>query len=370
MLIGIDGRPFYGATAGTGRYVGELCRVLDALLPQAKFKVYANRPIQLPINSPRWEARGDASALWARMPASAWYFARAGQLAQQDGVQLFWGSANFLPTGLPSCIPAVLTIYDMVYHLHPETMSCKHRLTYRMFFQRGLRRANHITAISQGTADRLKQHLGVNVQAIIKPQVGSNFQPPMPATIQAVRSKYDLPQRYLLSVSTLEPRKNLPTLVHALVALAQSSQTQNLTLVLVGQRGWKNKPLLALLDTARQSGVTIAEVGFVPDEDLPALYAGAVAVAMPSLYEGFGLPILEALHCGATVLASDTPETREAGGQAAIYVVPTAPALQSAIGQLWDPAMAPTGTASAPHIPPANWQAEGAKLANLFRQLL
>lgn len=368
MLIGIDGRPFYGAAAGTGRYVGELCRVLDGLLPEARFKVYGNRAMQLPISSPRWEARGDTCAFWARMPASAWYFARAGRLARQDGVNLFWGSANFLPMGLAPRIPAVLTVYDMVHQLYPQTMSCRHRMAYKFFFRAGLRRANKIVAISQGTADRLQQHFAVQVHAIVKPQVGGNFHPPMPGEVQAVRSKYDLPPRYLLSVSTLEPRKNLGTLVRALVALAQSGQAQGLALVLVGQRGWKNHPLLAQLTAARQIGVTITELGYVPDADLPALYATAVAVVMPSLYEGFGMPILEALHCGATVLASDTPETREAGGQAAIYVAPTAQALQTAIGQLW--CQRPAPTAAPANIPAADWQAEGTKLATVFRQLL
>lgn len=368
MLIGIDGRPFYGAAAGTGRYVGELCRQLDSLLPEARFKVYGNRAMQLPVSSPRWEARGDPAAFWAHMPPSAWYFARAGRLARQDGVNLFWGGANFLPVGLPRHIPAILTVHDVVHHLYPQTMSFKHRMVYRIFFQTGLRRAKQIIANSQGTADRLLQHFGVQVHAIVKPQVGANFHPPMPGEMQAVRSKYDLPPRYLLSVSTLEPRKNLGTLVRALVALAQSGQAQGLALVLVGQRGWKNTPLLAQLAAARQSGVIITELGYVPDADLPALYAAAVAVVMPSLYEGFGMPILEALHCGAAVLASDTPETREAGGQAGNYVPPTAQALQTAIGQMWSQRPATTAAQAPANIPAADWQAEAAKLAALFRQ--
>lgn len=370
MLIGIDGRPFYGAAAGTGRYVGELCRQLDSLLPQARFKVYGNRAMQLPVSSPRWEARGDPSAIWARTPANAWYFARAGRLARQDGVNLFWGGANFLPVGLPRHIPAVLTVHDVVHHLYPQTMSCKHRMAYRIFFKAGLRRARQIVANSQGTADRLWQHFGVQVQAIVKPQVGANFLPPMPDQVQSVRSKYDLPPRYLLSVSTLEPRKNLGTLVRALVALAHTGQARGLALVLVGQRGWKNNPLLAKLAAARQSGVVITELGYVPDADLPALYAAATAVVMPSLYEGFGMPILEALHCGATVLASDTPETREAGGQAAIYVPPTEQALQTAIGQIWSQSPATAVRQAQAKIPAADWHAEAAKLATLFRQLL
>lgn len=370
MLIGIDGRPFYGAAAGTGRYVAELCRQLDGLLPHARFNVYGNRAMQLPVASPRWQACGDPSPLWAQLPASAWYFIRAGRMARHDGVDLFWGGANFLPTGLPTQTPTVVTIYDLVHHLFPETMSSRHSAAYRLFFKRGLRRADRIVAISQGTADRLQQSFGVQAHAIVKPQVGGNFRRPPLTEVQSVCKKYALPSRYLLSVSTLEPRKNLPMLVHALMALAQSGQAHGLSLVLVGQRGWKNTPLLSLLNTARQAGVDITEVGFVPDADLPALYAGAAAVVMPTLYEGFGMPIMEALHCGARVLASDTPETREAGGQAAIYIAPTAPAWQTAIAQLWNQPLATAGAVMPESPPPADWHREAARLAALFRQLL
>lgn len=370
MLIGIDGRPFYGATAGTGRYVTELCRALDTLFPQATFHIYANRPVSLPVSSPRWQVRSDDSPLWGKLPPGAWYFARAGRLAARDKVNLFWGCANFLPLGLPPHIPAVLTVYDLVFHLYPHTMSFRHRLAYTVFFQSSLRRANAIVAISQGTAARLKQAYGVPVQGVVKPQASPWFRQPEPTSICSVRSKYGLPARYLLSVSTLEPRKNLIGLVQALQSLSLGLQAQGLTLVLVGQRGWKNQPLLQSINTARQSGVRIIETGFIPDADLPALYAGAVAVVMPSLYEGFGMPILEALHCGATVMATDTPETREAGGHAAMYVAPGSRPLARALAQLWNGHPTKKQAVCSHHLPASNWQTEGVKLADVFKGLL
>lgn len=371
MLIGIDGRAFYGPAAGTGRYVGELCRQLDSLLPAARFRVYANQQIQLPVSSVRWEQGFDPSPIWAKLPPSVWYFCRAGHLAGMDRVDVFWGSANFLPLGLPMHIPTVLTLYDMVHRLYPETMSFRNRMAYLLFFQRGLQRAHRRVAISEGTARRLKQHYGLPVHAIVKPQVDAQFHHATPTEVQAVRTRHALPHRYLLSVSTLEPRKNLSTLVEALADLAQSGQAYGLTLVLVGQRGWKNDRLVAQMRAACECGVAILELGYVPDADLPALYAGAVAVVMPSLYEGFGMPILEALHCGASVIASDTPETREAGGEAAQYVLPGVPALRSAIALCWSSDIAtPAVPAHTCALPPADWRVEAANLASLFRGLV
>ena len=364
MLIGIDGRPFYGAQAGTGRYVAELCRVLDEELPEANFLVYGNRPMQLPVIGKRWQQRSDVSFLGSRLPASLWYFLMAGRLAARDGVDVFWGAANFLPLGLPAKIRAVLTVYDLVFRLYPQTMGWQHRLVYLLFYRHSLKRATFTASISQGTADRLSSMYRKASDMIVRPHAGEQFKTQEKATVEAALRKYGIDFPYFLSVSTLEPRKNLISLIDAVTQLSGEGLLGDVGLVLVGQQGWMNRALILQLDAARANGVRIVQTGYVDDDDLPALYAGARAVVMPSLYEGFGMPVLEAQCCGARVIASDTPEIREAGGETPLYIEPSVAGIRKGLLAMLASGQ---GAVEAMGRPKVGWIQEGRRFAGLFR---
>jgi glycosyltransferase involved in cell wall biosynthesis len=367
MLIGIDGRAFYGAHAGTGRYVSELCSVLDAALPEASFLVYGNRPLNLPVPNGRWRQRADDSSIMSRLPAALWYFLRAGRLAKRDGVDVFWGAANFLPLGLGK-IPAILTVYDFVYRLFPQTLNLTHRLAYRLFFKQGLRRAQITIAISQGTSNRLSELHGRNADIVIRPRVAGNFQPPRPETVLEVRDHYGIDFPYFLSVSTLEPRKNLEALIEAFLQMRRTGELEDAGLVLVGKQGWKDQRLVDAVARAKALGAPIVLTGYVPDEWLPALYAGAIAVVMPSLYEGFGMPVMEAKCCGARVVTSDIPEIREAGGDGPIYIEPTVEGIKQGL-RLAE--RSSHGATAVIHEADrgASWAEEGGKLVDAIRTL-
>lgn len=369
MLIGIDGRAFYGAHAGTGRYVTELCKVLDAALPEASFLVYGNRPLKLPVSNGRWRQRGGGSVVASRMPAALWYFLCAGKLAKQDGVDVFWGAANFLPLGLGKGIPAILTVYDFVYRLFPQTLNLSHRLAYRLFFNSGLRRAQTIIAISQGTSNRLSELRGRPADMVIRPRVATTFYPPRPEKVLEVRDRYGIDFPYFLSVSTLESRKNLEMLIDAFLQMRSAGELPNFGLVLVGQQGWKDQRLIDAVASAKALGARIVLTGYVPDEWLPALYAGATAVVMPSLYEGFGMPVLEAKCCGARIVASDIPEIREAGGDGPIYVAPTVEGIKQGL-RLADTPLPGTIAAVREVDRGASWAEEGGLLVNAIRSLV
>jgi glycosyltransferase involved in cell wall biosynthesis len=138
--------------------------------------------------------------------------------------------------------------------------------------------------------------------------------------VAAVRARYGLPDRYLLFVGTIEPRKNLTRLLAAF----ETIHTEGLSdgLVIVGRRGWLYGDFFARLERSPVRGAVLFP-GYVPDEDLPAIYAGAQALVFPSLYEGFGLPVLEAMACGIPVAASSASSIPEVGGEAALYFDPT-----------------------------------------------
>jgi glycosyltransferase involved in cell wall biosynthesis len=142
-----------------------------------------------------------------------------------------------------------------------------------------------------------------------------------------VRAKYHLPGDYLLHVGTLQPRKNLIRLIEAVQLVARHSPL--VTLVLAGRPGWLSAPILA---KAREHAGTVRVLEYVPDEDLAGLYSGARAFVFPSLYEGFGFPVLEAMACGAPVICSNTSSLPELAGEAALLVDPLdTSALASAI---------------------------------------
>ena len=146
--------------------------------------------------------------------------------------------------------------------------------------------------------------------------------------------QYGIDFRYLLAVATWEPRKNLGMLVETFLAMKRDRELGGRKLVLVGGRGWKDRRLASLVDSAGKSAICCP--GYVPDEDLPAIYSGADAFIFPSQYEGFGIPVSEARACGTRVVASDIPEIREAGGPdpEVIYVQPTSQGLREGIEKI------------------------------------
>lgn len=370
--IGIDGRPFQTDLTGTGRYVFELCRALDGLLLGAEFFVYSNRPISLPAISDRWRFVDDTSSIMAGLPSSIWYLERVGTLAKRDSIDVFWGCANYLPRGLGSC-RNVLTVLDLVPQLYPETMSFKHRLFHNLYFSNSLARADRLVTISQGSRHRIAQTFGKSVDAVVYPCVSEQFGTVSPEEVKRVRNQFGLRDSFLLAVATLEPRKNLTALIDALILLKAERQIKVPDLVLVGQAGWKARALSRMIAKARSAGVRIVLTGFVSDRDLRGLYAASAACVFPSVYEGFGMPVLEALACGTHVLASDVPEIREAGAAYATYFEPTTEGIARAVEQFMKSCnyRSPDKTTADRTLDHAStWAKEADKLAKVIKSVL
>lgn len=375
MRIGIDGRPLQAALAGTGRYISELCCVLNRCFSQADFFVYSNRSITLPVSNDRWHLVRDLSPVYSRLPSSIWYLERVGYLAKENSIDVFWGGANFLPRGMDSC-GRVLTVLDLVPELYPQTMGLKHRIAHKVYFSQSLRQADKLVTISQGSKSRLERVFGVVADEVVFPGVSERFRPPTEQEMNRVKRRYELQNPFFLAVATLEPRKNLEALLTALIQLKISGRVDIPALAIVGQVGWKAGALLKLIEEAIATGIKIHQTGYVPDEDLPALYGASSAFIFPSVYEGFGMPVLEALKCGANVLASDVPEIREAGGGYATYFEPSVEGIKQTLSQFLQ-------SKAYPHPKPrldheritrlinhgSTWEVEGRKLATVIKSL-
>lgn len=359
--MGIDGRPFQGSRTGVGRYVAELCLRLDQLLPRVSFRIYSHVPIEPPVRSARWSVHLDPFSQARHLKAIAWLKLRCGTLAARDGVDVFWGSATLLPR-LPSRIKTLATVFDLNYLVAPDSMVGTHQLAHRMFFARDLRRADALTAISQGTADKVRQWFGRTIDAVALPAASAAFRPMPPESYGPRLEALKIDAPYILGVATWEPRKNLATLIRAFLEMKEGGRLGNRKLVLAGGKGWKDGQLLSLL-----SGRTLSDIiplGYVADADLPVLYSGCDAFVFPSLYEGFGMPVLEARACGAPVVASDFPELREAGGPDACYVQPTSEGLSTGLISVLS---APRPRHAAGGLP--TWDAGAEKLSKLLLAL-
>jgi glycosyltransferase involved in cell wall biosynthesis len=232
---------------------------------------------------------------------------------------------------LGSC-PVVVTVHDLSFIRFPELFRPANRLYLTVLTRLSARRARRLIAVSAHTASEITRLLGVPPGRVdvVYHGVASAFRPFPADEIAAFRERRGLPERFVLFVGTLEPRKNLVRLVEAFARVCDDG----VGLVLAGGRGWLYDELLATVEALGLSGAVIF-AGYVMNDELPLWYNAATVVAYPSVYEGFGLPVLEAQACGTPVLTSNVSSLPEAAGDAALMVDPyDVEALAAGLNQL------------------------------------
>jgi len=239
-------------------------------------------------------------------------------IAKRD-IDLVIEPAHFGPLNLHKRIKRVTVIHDLTMFLFPADHLFVSRFLQHLLLPRILKRTDHIITNSENTSKDLNQFLPFTKNKTTSILLGKNqrFQP---NENKNILMKHKISPCYLLHIGTLEPRKNLITLIKAFNKFKKASPKPH-QLVLVGQKGWKSK---GIFDTIEQSEFKndILQLGYVAKEDLPTLYSMATVFVYPSKYEGFGLPVLEAMACGTPVITSNTSSLPEVGGKAAKYVAP------------------------------------------------
>lgn len=219
---------------------------------------------------------------------------------------------------------AAVTVHDLGYRFFPRAHRLKERLYLELTTRHSARRAERILTDSAATRRDLMAQYGVSESKIrvVHPAV-EGIARASERQIALLQSAHNLPQRYLLFLGTLQPRKNLSRLVRAFAAYLTRSGDPDLSLVLAGQVGWLFEPerdLFAQLPSPFRARLRL--LGYIADSDVAALYSGALAFVFPSLHEGFGFPVLEAMRCGTPVLCSNTSSLPEVAGEAALLVDP------------------------------------------------
>jgi glycosyltransferase involved in cell wall biosynthesis len=252
------------------------------------------------------------SRLWAQATWPA--------MLRREGLDLIHHVKNLVTTGSPC--PSLVTVHDLTILEHPEIYPAVDVLYWRTVEKRHLRRVSHVLAVSQATADDLvrRYNLASSKITVIHEGIDDAFEPAPPEAVAQVRERYRLPERFLLHVGSISPKKNLAVLVQAFSELRAGGRYDG-GLVLVGRPYFKGgDPALEQALAAVNEPDSVVLTGPVPQKDLPALVSAAECFVFPSLHEGFGLVPLEAMACGVPVVAARSGAVDEVLGDAALLV--------------------------------------------------
>jgi len=381
-VIGIDATAALTQGGGIGRYTRELVHALVAAAPDNRYTLFSARPpATLPVPdslpvAPHVVHR--PAPLDERWLYRLWYRARIPLPVQTFTGRLdLFHSPDFVLPPVGGGIPTLLTVHDLSFVHYPDTFPARLVAYLSRVVPHSVARASHILADSEATRRDLAAlwNVPADKMTVLYSGVNARFHPVTDAAaLAAVRARYGLGERpIVLAVGTVQPRKNYTLLVRAFRAVAA---TQPHALVIVGGRGWLTEGLAA--EIARQGlGERVVMPGFVDDADLPALYSAAALFVFPSLYEGFGLPLLEAMACGVPVISSDAsslPEVAATGGApAALLLSPEDEAgWSAAMLRLLADAAARQRLIAAGAVQAARftWPAAARQLAGLYDRLL
>jgi len=319
---------------GVGRYVDQLAAALDAEGADLVVVCQHDDAQVLQDLAPRSRVVPVAEELRSRPARLAWEQTTLPRLARRVGAQVLHSPHYTIP--LAAGLPVVSTLHDATFFsdrgLH---LGVKGRF-FRAWTRTSLRRATMCVVPSRATADELVRLVGADRSRLVVAHHGVDttvFRPPTAEAVRALRTRLDLPEQWVAFLGTIEPRKNVPALIRGFVR-AVSRRDDPPALVLAGSPGWDNAVEPAL--RAVPAGIRVLRTGHLPIAELPALLGGAAVVAYPSLGEGFGLPVLEAMACRATVLTTRRLSLPEVGGDAVAYTGTGAGEIAGALGDLLD----------------------------------
>lgn len=327
MKIGFDAKRVFANFTGLGNYSRFVVRVLSEYYPQNEYWLYAPGTARHPeveelVAKPNIKVGKPSATLKALKLGSYWRSVSLGKVASKNGVQLLHGLSNELPLGSSKNLKKIVTIHDLLFLRYPQLYNLIDIGIYKQKFRWACKNADRIIAVSQQTARDLVEYLHVPEEKIDVVYQGchNSFRVEYDSyVLDRISTKYKLPQDFILNVGTIEERKNALLIVKALAALKNKV---SVPLVIVGKpTAYKE----TIIKYAREHDL-LDQLHFRHDvsfEDLPKVYQLSRMFVYPSVFEGFGIPILEALCSKVPVITSKGSCFAEAGGSNSIYVNPT-----------------------------------------------
>ncbi|MBE7548659.1 MAG: glycosyltransferase family 4 protein [Planctomycetia bacterium] len=322
MNIGINALSIRNQYAGIGVYTKYLIHALSQIDQKNRYVLFLNPENynDLKVGQDNFEN------VIVQAPLRKFYLWEQVYLPfvlKKKQIDIFHGPRNVLP--LLCKIKSVVTIHDLAFLLFPEVMKFNPFNYWSVFVKRSAVKADHIISVSESTKKDIVRLYNISEHKITVTHEACNNSFKRiedESALKRISQKYELPERFILYVGTIEPRKNLNVVLEAMDILKKNNL--NIKLVIVGKKGWL---YAGFFDTLQSLGLgnNVIFTGYVPAEDLPGIYNLAEIFVYPSKYEGFGLPLLEAMSCGVPVIASNVSSIPEVVGDAGILVRPDDP---------------------------------------------
>ncbi len=321
MIIGFDAKRAFNNAAGLGNFSRGTITALASQYPEDRFYLFHPGNTKPLFTAPKNSTEIKPKNLAWKVLKNVWRSFQISKLAKEHNLNIYHGLSHELPAGIEKTgIKSVVTIHDLIYIRYPNYFLKIDRNIYDLKFRHACRVADRVHAISEQTKRDLIQFYSVpekKIEVIYQAVNPLFFEVCTEEQKLAIRSKYRLPEEFILTVGTIGPRKNLMNLLKGMV-----SEKTNIPLVVVGKSTGYQQRARSFIEENR---VQVIFLHGIKDAELAVLYQSATAMIYPSLFEGFGLPVAEAQASGCPVITSNTSSLPEAGGDAAIYFNPEKP---------------------------------------------